>query len=177
MTQPVATPSVPADDDEDLIRKHHDEIVAEKAAWKQRIAARAPTNAELASHIDGTVMALQSETVVVIGALRDFMMDYVDQRIDEAADESQILGEDAEKIVNLAQGTLLLIAEVRASGGSSISPEAKKSLDLLEALAKEVQELTENATVGDDDDDEEGEDDDEEDEDDAAPTGNGASRA
>lgn len=167
MTQPMqaAPPAPPPDDDaEDPIKKLHDEIVEAKAAFKARIQKGAPSTAELASHIDGTVMALQQEHAVVTAMLRDWMIEYVDDRIDALTEESQILAEDAEKIVGLADGTLLLIAEVRASGGSALAPDARKSLDALEALAKEVRELTEASTVGDDEDEDEGDEDEGDDE-------------
>jgi hypothetical protein len=158
-------PAPPPEDDDDPIKNLHDQILEAKVDFKRRIQKGAPSNEELASHIDGTVMALQVEQTVQLAMLRDSIIAYVDERIDSLTDESQIVAEDAEKIVNLADGTLLLIAEVRASGGSSLSPDTRRTLDLLEALAKEVRELTEAATVGDEEDDEEegdeGEDDDE----------------
>jgi len=163
MTQPMqAPPPAPPQDDEDddPIKKLHDQAVEAKLDFKRRIQKGGLTVDQLATELDGTVMAIQVESVVTIAMLRDWMIEYVDERIDALTEESQIIAEDAEKIVGLADGTLLLIAECRASGGSALSPDARKSLDALEALAKEVRELTEAAAVGDDEDDEEGEDDD-----------------
>jgi uncharacterized protein YicC (UPF0701 family) len=162
MTQPMQAPppAPPEDDDDDPIKKLHDQAVEAKLDFKRRVQKGGLSTDQIATELDGTVMAIQVETVVTLAMLRDWLIEYVDERIDALTEESQIIAEDAEKIVGLADGTLLLIAECRASGGSALSPDARKSLDALEALAKEVREITEAAAVGDDEDeDEEGDED------------------
>jgi hypothetical protein len=119
----------------------------------QKLLKNSQASAEnMRAHMHGTVLPLMIEMASLLAQSQEGMLDYVDGRIAEVQGEATaIVGEDAEKLLALAEGTAWLVGELRKN---LTEPAAILRLDELEKLATDCKEIVEEARIEDDDPDE-----------------------
>ncbi|MDD1677688.1 MAG: hypothetical protein LUO93_00705 [Methanomicrobiales archaeon] len=127
-----------------------EEFVREVGAAQELVKKSQASSENVKAHMHGTILPLLIKLATVVAQSRDGTLDYVDGRLALIeGEETQIVGEDAEKLLALIEGTAWLVGELRKS---ITDATAVLRLDELEKMAAECKEIVEEARVEEEDD-------------------------